>query len=558
MARNVANNFGKEGANQYRRVVGNYSPSLWGDLFLKYTPDEQLMKEYSKEIEVSKGKVRSMLTTPTSYNDIVKTMDLIDTIERLCLSYHFEDEIKDKLEKFFDLDVDYKNESYDLHTIALHFRLFRAQGYHMSSDVFNKFKDSEGNFQESLKSDARGLLSLYEAAHLRIHGEDILDEALIFATSNLKSIKQTLDSPLKEEVEHALVQPLHMSFPRVEAPKFISIYEKRKQNYNFLIRFAKLDYNLLQELHKKELYEISRWWKELDVPSTLPYARDRVVECYVWAIGTYHEPQYSHCRILLTKIIATISLLDDTYDSYGTTEELNVITEAIQRWDINQIDHVPDYFKSFYKALLELYEQFEEELEESGQSYAVCYAKETLKELARGYNVEAKLFDEECLPPFDRYLSNAIVTSTYYCLSIATLLGTPFATKEHYEWLMTKPKVLVASCIVCRIVDDAATYEVEKEIRGHKATGIGCYVEEKGVSVKEAIDKFYEMDEDAWKDMNEEVLKQSRQSREVLTRILNLARVIEVVYKGTQDGYTLPERVLASHIKSMLVDPIKI
>ncbi|XP_051118260.1 germacrene A synthase-like [Andrographis paniculata] len=428
MAEKHVNNLGKE-VGDHRCVVGNFPPSLWGDLFLGYAPNNQLMQEYLKEIEVLKDKVKSMLTTPT------QTMELIDIIEHLCLSYHFEDEIEDKLEKYFNLDVDYIYEAYDLHTVALHFRLFRAHGYHMLPDVFSKFKDDIGNFQEALKSDTRGLLSLYEAAHLWIHGEDILDEALVFATSNLKSATQNLDSPIKEEVEHALAQPLHLSIPRVNARK---------------------------------------WWKELDVPSTLPYARDRVVECYFFSLGTYHEPQYSHCRVLLTKVIATLSILDDTYDSYGTTEELNVITNAIQRWDVNQIDHVPDYFKSFYKALLELYNKFEEELEARGQSYAIYYAKEN----------------------------------------------------------------------------------VERQIRGDKATGIGCYAEEKCVLVEETIDKFYEVAKDAWKDMNEEILKPSTHSRDVLTRILNLARVVEVLYNSNQDGYTLPKRVLEPHIKSLLADPI--
>ncbi|MBZ5797691.1 hypothetical protein K8353_47550, partial [Burkholderia contaminans] len=48
------------------------------------------------------------------------------------------------------------------------------------SDVFNKFKDSQGNSKKSLIENPKGMLSLYEAAHLRDHGEDILDEALDF------------------------------------------------------------------------------------------------------------------------------------------------------------------------------------------------------------------------------------------------------------------------------------------------------------------------------------------------------------------------------------------
>lgn len=63
----------------------------------------------------------------------------------------------------------------------------------------------------------------------------------------------------------------------------------------------------------------------------LPYARDRVVECFFWAMGVYHEPQYSRARVMLTKTIAMTSIIDDTYDAYGTIEELDIFTEAIER-----------------------------------------------------------------------------------------------------------------------------------------------------------------------------------------------------------------------------------
>ena len=76
---------------------------------------------------------------------------------------------------------------------------------------------------------------------------------------------------------------------------------------------------------------IYRWWKELGLMSKLPYARDRMVECYFWALGVYYEPQYSRARVVLSKSVAIASVIDDTYDAYGTIEELEVFTEAIQR-----------------------------------------------------------------------------------------------------------------------------------------------------------------------------------------------------------------------------------
>ena len=53
--------------------------------------------------------------------------------------------------------------------------------------MFSKFKNGDGKFKESLVNDVVGLLSLYEAAHLMIRGEDVLEEALTFTTTHLES-----------------------------------------------------------------------------------------------------------------------------------------------------------------------------------------------------------------------------------------------------------------------------------------------------------------------------------------------------------------------------------
>jgi hypothetical protein len=47
--------------------------------------------------------------------------------------------------------------------------------------------------------------------------------------------------------------------------------------------------------------------------------------------GACYRPQYSHSRIILTKITAFMSILDDIFDTYGTTEESMKLQEAINR-----------------------------------------------------------------------------------------------------------------------------------------------------------------------------------------------------------------------------------
>ncbi|XP_042047803.1 (-)-5-epieremophilene synthase STPS3-like [Salvia splendens] len=539
---------------EIQRPVANFSPSLWGDQFIKHGSIAKAAQKHSNAVEECKNEVMDMISA--AENNLVDTMKLIDTLERLGISYHFEEEIEEKLQHFFNLNTDYSDESYDLYTVALHFRLFRQHGHRLSSDIFGRWMDVNGKFQESLKNDGKGLLSLYEASYLRTRGETILDDALDFATTTLKSIAPHLESLLSKQVVHALIQPLHYGNPRIEARNFISIYEEYQHKNESLLRFAKLDYNLLQMLHKEELHEVSRWWKDLDLVSKLPYARDRVVECFFWAMGVYHEPQFSRARVMLTKTIAMTSIIDDTYDAYGVIEELDVFTEAIERWNIEEMDKLPEYVKPFYKALLELYEQFEEELGKEGRSYAAHYAIESLKELVRSYHVEAKWFIQGYLPPFEEYLKNALITCTYCYHTTTALLGDKSATKKDFEWLSEKPKMLVAGLLICRVIDDIATYEVEKE-RGQSATGIESYMRDNGATIEEAVAKFFEIATDAWKDINEECMRPSPYSRDVLMRILNLERIIDVTYKGNEDGYTQPEKVLKPHIVALFVDPIE-
>ena len=75
-------------------------------------------------------------------------------------------------------------------------------------DIFNKFKDNMGNFKESLISDVKGMLSFDDATHMRVHGEDIHDEALKFTTTHLESMVINFSPPLAAQVSHALNRPI--------------------------------------------------------------------------------------------------------------------------------------------------------------------------------------------------------------------------------------------------------------------------------------------------------------------------------------------------------------
>ncbi|CAL5434990.1 unnamed protein product [Camellia sinensis] len=110
------------------RHLAKFPPSLWGDRFTSFTFDKLLWEKYGNEIEVLKEQVRSMVVA--GGRKAAEQINLINVLERLGVSYHFEKEIEEQLEQLFAKFED--NEDYDLFTIALHFRIFRQHGYKMS------------------------------------------------------------------------------------------------------------------------------------------------------------------------------------------------------------------------------------------------------------------------------------------------------------------------------------------------------------------------------------------------------------------------------------------
>lgn len=485
-------------------------------------------------------------------------LDLVDDIQRLGVSYHFENEI-DEILKQIHHSYSYGSVD-DLYTTALHFRLLRQQGYNVSCDIFNKFKEeNDQTFKASLLSDVSGLLSLYEATHLRIQGEDILEEALAFTTTHLESIKHSLSPSLSKQVAHSLNQPLRKGIPRVEARYYFSIYQECDSYNKTLLTFAKLDFNLLQKLHQKELYEITRWWKDLDVRNKLPFTRDRITEIYlIWTLSAYFEPQYSFARRTSCKVSAILSIVDDIYDNYGTLEELELFTEAIQRWDIRATDPLPDYMKVCYKAMLEVYTEIEEELAKERKLYRIHYAKEAMKKQVKSYFLEAKWLHHQHIPTMDEHMALSLETTAYPMLITISFVGMgDIVTQDSFDWLATYPKVVKGATLVCRLMDDIADHKFEQN-RGYVTSAVECYMKEYGATEEEAITGLRRQVSDAWKDINESFLLPNAVPRPLLIRILNFACAMDVAYKN-EDGYTTHhESVVKDFVVSTLVQSVPV
>ncbi|KAL8512755.1 hypothetical protein ACS0TY_019039 [Phlomoides rotata] len=530
------------------RPLAKFHPSIWGDRFLLNSPqsneagEKQLVEELKEEV---KREVKE------ASNDYMRQLEMVDAIQRLGIQYHFEEEIDKVLQNLFKKFDNYCKDNHDLYTTALSFRLLRQHGYRFSCQIFDKFKDEENGFKVPDTKKVNAVLEFFEATHLRIHGEDVLDYSVIFSRNYLESILPSLSNPLAEQVRHALYEYSNRrGLPRVEARKYISIYEQYDSHHKRLLKLAKLDFNLLQSMHKRE------WWKTLEVATMLPFARDRLVETYFWDNGVYFEPEYAAARMILIKVQSLISLIHDCFDAYGTFEELQLFVDAIERWSITCLDLLPDYMKIIYKALLEVFEEIEKQMIIQGTTYRLNYGKEAVKFVVNAYFDEIKWREKKLKPTTQEYMQVSTYSGGYLSLMVISFLGMRenIATREAFDWVLSEPDVVRATLIFSRLANDIVGYEFEKG-REHIPSAIECYTEEHKVSRQETIDEFRTQIESVWKDINEAFLKPTKFPIPILDRILNFARALEIIY-DKEDRYTHVGPEMQSFIKQLFIDPL--
>ncbi|RLM62196.1 (E)-beta-farnesene synthase-like [Panicum miliaceum] len=484
-------------APQSQCKLRHYSPSPWGDFFLShatFTPSQLLsMKERA---HIKEEEVRRIILETVASSSLAQKLELVDTLQRIGVDYHYKKEIGDLLCSVYN---DEDGGSDDLYITSLRFYLLRKHGYTVSADVFEKFRDKQGNISSD---DVACLLMLYDAAHMRTHGEEILGDMIAFSKTSLQSL-------VLKNLEPELATPRFRRVERVEGRRYISVYEKKQAvQYGTILEFAKLDYNILQAIYCDELKELTIWWKDLHSRTDLSFARDRMVEMHFWILGALYEPYYSYPRTMLTKFTLLASLLDDLYDNYSTTEESTIFTKAIER-------------KNRHAELV--------------KKLVICTAK--------FYHAEVKWRDEHYVPTsVDEHLQKSTRSSVCMQIIILVLISlrdvTTSTREEDVNWAFTFPKLIRGVSVVGRVANDIVSHERE-QASAHVASTVQTCMKQYGVTAEQANEKLRAVIEEAWMDIVQECLDQKQRPMELLEKAVDVARTMDFFYKR-DDAYTLP------------------
>ncbi|KAJ0575584.1 putative R-linalool synthase [Helianthus annuus] len=249
----------------------------------------------------------------------------------------------------------------------------------------------------------------------------------------------------------------------------------------------------------------NRWWNETTWDVKLSYTRDRLVESYMWAVGTNHLPPFSPLRRIVTQVIAMVTTIDDVYDVYGTLDELEQFTKAVARWDINSIEELPEYMKICFIGLYNSTNEIAYYTLTNTGFFNLSYLKKAWENQCKVYLKEAQWYHSGHKPTLEEYLEDAC--------------------------------------------DEMA--------RGDNPKAVQCYMNDTGATEDEAIMYVNTLVLNTWKKLNKERsgVMNSQIEKELTDCGANLIRMAHFMYHEADGHGTCPE-VVKSDILSLLVNPI--
>ncbi|XP_031122455.1 terpene synthase 10-like [Ipomoea triloba] len=546
------------------RKSANYPPPTWDFNFIqtlntnsyageKFVTRRDELKEEVKDL-LNNGEIKE-----------AEKIEMIDQLQKLDCSYHFEDEINAALMDIYTKKSsnNFKSsEEKDLYSTALEFRVLRQNGFDISPEVFEGFMDGKRlSFNANLGEDTKGLLNLYEASFLSKEEDTILELARDFSAKHLKQVingDQNLNDPkLLPHVQRALDIPLHWRAPRLESRFLIDSFDlgKTSSNDSTLLDLAKLDFNIAQAVYLEDLRSVSRWWKDSCITEKLEFVRDKVVENFIWALSKTSSPKYSHCRRVVTKIDVLLCTVDDLYDIYGTLDELQLFTETIERWDdITQVGHLPEKMQFCYFAVHNFANEVAYDILKEHNVNILPYLRREWVALCKSHLQEAKWAHSGVTPPYEDYIENAWVSIGCNLALMHAFVHVNHPLKESDLQCNTKYHEIVRlSSILLRLPNDKGTSSYEMK-RGDVPKAIQCYANEHKVSCEEARDFVDGHINETWNKINK-FLFDDTFTKTFVQVTMNIGRVALCMYQHG-DGHSFKNLETNRRIQAALFDPI--
>nr|AIL54749.1 putative geranyllinalool synthase [Petunia integrifolia subsp. inflata] len=412
---------------------------------------------------------------------------MVDHIQRLGLSQHFTKEIEHILAQVYKNQRSQNEYLSELSTLperlykdSLAFRLLRMQGYNMNEGSicwFLHHPDIKAYIEKNRERFVAVMYNVYRATDVMFLGESEMEEARSYSRelleTSLKHDENLFVFPaLRRVIEHELNVPWVARLEHLDHRMWIelnqslppSIGESSSYWLSFLhndklIQLAVENYEYRQSIYRKELEELKRWSKEKGLVD-IGFGREKTMYSYFASAASSSSflPYHSFLRLVVAKCSIIITVADDFYDMEASLGELQILTEAVQRWDGRNLDGPS---KIIFDALDDL-------VCDIAKLYHLQHATDITPKLQLiwqetflSWMMESRWSGSGIVPSMDQYLDVGLTSIAAHAIVLqAASLASPSLPTENLPNYENITKLLMATT---RLLNDIQSYQKERE-----------------------------------------------------------------------------------------------
>ncbi|KAL5579370.1 hypothetical protein UlMin_011812, partial [Ulmus minor] len=430
---------------------------------------------------------------PTTYpmdEELIKLW-IINNVERLGLAEHFNSEIEQVLEQVYKSyntseELCAKPGSLvalqlQLHRDSLAFRLLRIYIYIYRSMCWflydEKIKNVIENNHEYFCSVMYNVLRAtdvtfkeeYELQEAKSFSRKMLEKSILMGAGDAQIIS------FRKVIEHELGLPWMARLDHLEHRFWI------EQNAANALWQGKTS-SQRQSIYKAELEELKRWSKDWGL-SDMGFGREKTTYCYFGIAASCSLPYDSDVRMFVAKSGILITVADDFYDIKGSLPELQILTEAIRRWDANVLSG---------EARV-IFDALDNVVSEMAMTYfkregidITNNLRDLWHETFQTWLIEATWIKTDHTPSMDEYIQVGIISVGVHNMVLPALcfLSPSFPSSKlrpvQYE------SITELLMIFARLLNDTQSYEREKD--EGKVNSVLLYLENNSeVDMEESI-----------------------------------------------------------------------
>uniref|UniRef100_A0A1W7HBY4 tricyclene synthase n=1 Tax=Scoparia dulcis TaxID=107240 RepID=A0A1W7HBY4_SCODU len=511
--------------------------------------------------------------------DIYARLCMIDTLERLGIRRHFEQEIGSILDQTYRYWQQEDEEIFsDVTCLALAFRLLRMHGYEISPDKLVAFSEEESFFNTtSIQfTGIPTILELYRASEVALDEEEIILDKIQAWTS--KYLKQKLldhsisDKRLHKQVEYAM-ETFYGTLDRVEHRRTIELYNTNNfrmsktayrcpmiENPSFL-SLAHIDFLMDRAQQQKELKQLQRWCTDSRLEE-LKRGRNILLLSHYLSSAILVGPELSDARISYSQGIVLTTFLDDFFDKYASLKELLEFVEFINKWDGApttgyRTKELEIHFQAIYNNANELAYKASIRQGRNVKDYLVgiwlVCAKSQLKQVDWTTN--------NIIPTMEEQLLNASETIACNVVILITLL---FLGEKLSEELLHSEEcgsLLYLASLLVRLLNDLQTFKREREGSERIINRVNFLLDRGGgaISEEEAVATVKEMIKTHTRKLLKMVVqtKGSGLSRECKNLFWNSVRIAYYLYRQS-DELTNTQAKTKLDMEAVMYEPLNL